>query len=224
MNGATLPSISEMEASSKLPITLMRELAEQGAGIVRIPILESEMSQSFIPLKVLPLVHEANTMGLIVILAWNVVIEQVNNAQITTTEEWLRQLTIYMLNEPGVWIEPINEIRDIPIGRRRNVAQRYIDIIRGYRMENVMLINEPYWFLESNPELNKPLIGPNIVYGLSKYDPTAGYKFDQYPFFVSKWDGGDMPETAKIGTASLPTAPLAKAQAKWKQSDKACAK
>ncbi|MCW1969553.1 MAG: hypothetical protein KIH69_015685 [Anaerolineae bacterium] len=222
IQGANLPTLSDMEKGGPSALDRLTDLAARGATAVRLQISKKEISQTFIPLKVLPFVHAANQLGLLVILAWDDVIEEVNNPQITATEEWIRQLIIYLPNEPGVWLDPISEMRSIPMARRRNVAQRYLDLMRGYRLPNVVVINEAFWLLENDPELNKPLQGGNIVYGLRKLDQPAQWPLDKYPFLITDWDGAAYPAASKIGSMSRVGLDANTAQAQWKTTTPVC--
>lgn len=222
IQGANLPTLSDMENGGPSALDRLNDLAARGATAVRLQISKKEMSQTFIPLKVLPFVHAANQLGLLVILAWNDVIEEVNNPQITDTEEWVRQLIIYLPDEPGVWVDPISEIRSIPLARRRNVAQRYLDLMRGYRLPNVVVINEAFWLLDADPQLNKPLQGGNIVYGLRKLDQPAQWPLDKYPFLITDWDGAAYPAESKVGSIARAGLDANTAQTQWKTASSVC--
>ncbi|MEI7469806.1 MAG: cellulase family glycosylhydrolase [Chloroflexota bacterium] len=223
VHGVNLPTLTEMEKSGVSVSNRLRDLAAQGATVVRLQMGENEMSQTVIPLKIMPVVHAANELGMVVILSWNMVIEEVNNPQISSTEEWIRQLNVYIAREPGVWVDPINEIRSIPLARRRNVAQRYIDIIRGYNILNIVVINEAFWLLDTNPEINKPLLGANIVYGVRKLAQPAQWPVEQQPFLITDWDGGAYDvATAKIGSIARLRLDNTLAQTQWKLAQPVC--
>ena len=196
--GANLPTLSEMDASSYPASNRLHDLAAAGASIVRLQVDFSEVGPTFVPAKVLPFVQQANQLGLLVVLGWSTVISGSINDYVDDAEDWVRQEVTYLSNNPGVWFDLYGGMQAVSPTRQRNIAQRLVDVARGYRADNVIVVNDPAWLLESDPAINQPLQEDNIVYGLdgragakvSLMQVGAGNGFDinKYPFIVTRWD------------------------------------
>jgi hypothetical protein len=191
LHGANLPTITAMEASDYKPEARLRDLAAAGARAVRIPVDFNEQTPTFVPGKLSPLVLLANSYGMLVIVGWNVVMAPPIDDTFDDTESWLRQQIVYLSNNPGVWIELYHGTQDVTPERQRNIAQRLIDVLRGYKTNNTVLVNAPAWLLEQDPAVNKPLTGGNIVYGLDVMGEGAArwqsYDTGALPFIVTQW-------------------------------------
>lgn len=186
LHGASLPTLAEMARAGEAPIARIQALAGAGARLVSLAIDDSELTPLYFPEKLAPVLQAANDAGIVVILSYRIRLQTANqsasNAEIDNAEDFLKLALGYVNSAPGIWFDPILEINEIPPVRRRNVAQRMVDIVRGYRADNIMLIRQPAWFRESDPNLAAPLSGGNIVYALSPAETAAGLPPTQAPF------------------------------------------
>jgi hypothetical protein len=167
--------------------------------MVRLRVDFREMSPTFVPARVVPFVQQANQLGMVVMLGWSTVISGSVDDAVDDSEDWVRQELTYLSNNPGVWFDLYDGTQDVSPTRQRNIAQRLVDVARGYRANNIIVVNDPAWLLESDPAINQPLPGSNIVYGLDgRAGAQAGLKlagapkgFDvtKSPFIVTRWDG-----------------------------------
>ncbi len=184
--GASLPTLAEMAQAGETPIARIQALASAGARLVSLAIDDSELTPLYFPEKLAPVLQAANEAGIIVILSYRVRLQTANqsasNAEIDNAEDFLKLALGYVHSAPGIWFDPILEINEIPPVRRRNVAQRMVDIVRGFRADNIMLIRQPAWFRDSDPSLSAPLLGGNIVYALNPAETAAGIPPAQVPF------------------------------------------
>jgi hypothetical protein len=205
LHGADVPSISAMEASSYTADARLRDLAAAGARIVRLPIEERELSPTFVPAKVAPFTEQANRLGMVVVLSWSGVISDPVNNTVDDADDWIRLVIQYLGSRPGVGFELYEGTSGISPLRQRNIAQRLVDAARGNRANNIIVVNNPAWLLESDPAVNQPLAGGNIVYGLDARAglpplktsaSSSGYPVEQYPFIVTRW-GGDADAVSK---------------------------
>lgn len=198
--GANLPTLSEMEASAYPVDTRLHDLAAAGATMVRLRVDFREVSPTFVPAKVAPFVQQANQLGMVVLLGWSTVISGSVNDYVDDAEDWVRQEFTYLSNNPGVWFDLYDGMQDVSPTRQRNIAQRLVDVARGYRANNIIVVNDPVWLLEADPAINQPLPASNIVYGVGSSGVAQlgdGYDTSNLPFIVTRWDG----DTA--GLASL---------------------
>ena len=60
--------------------------------------------------------------------------------------------------------EPIREIKEMTPLRRKNVTQRLVDGLRGYRAQNLFVATEPVYLAEADALLSAPLTGGNVLY------------------------------------------------------------
>jgi hypothetical protein len=215
LNGANLPSLTEMDAGSYSTNNRLHDLAAAGATLVRLRVDFRELSPTFIPARVVPFVQQANQLGMVVMLGWSTVISGSVDDAVDDSEDWVRQELTYLSNNPGVWFDLYDGMQDVSPTRQRNIAQRLVDVARGYRANNIIVVNDPAWLLESDPAINQPLSGANIVYGL---DGRAGAKMglkqagaqngfagNKFPFLVTRWDGapGDMASLRALQMGAL---------------------
>jgi hypothetical protein len=199
--GANLPSLTEMEASTYPAADRLHDLAAAGATLVRLRVDFREVSPTFVPAKVVPFVQQANQLGMLVILGWSTVISGSVDDAVDDAEDWVRQEFTYLSNNPGVWFDLYAGVaaQDVSPTRQRNITQRLVDVARGYRANNVIVVNDPAWLLDQDPAINRPLSDSRIVYGLDgragataglqQAGTAGGYDVTKYPFIVTRWDG-----------------------------------
>ena len=212
LNGANLPTLTEMEAGSYPAESRLHDLAAAGATMVRLRVDFREVSPTFVPAKVAPFVQQANQLGMVVLLGWSTVISGSVDDLVDDAEDWVRQEFTYLSNNPGVWFDLYDGMQDVSPTRQRNIAQRLVDVARGYRANNIIVVNDPVWLLETDPAINKSLPGGNIVYGLDgrtgakvglkQAGAGNGYDVTKYPFIVTRWDG-DTADLASLGALKV---------------------
>lgn len=185
-HGANLPTLTEMNAGNYKPDARLRDLAAAGATIVRLRVADSEITPTFIPGPVTEFVRQANRLGLLVILARGDTIQTPLNKQVSDAESWLRLMIDYLKNSPGVWFDPADAIRDASPQRQRAIAQRFIDVARGYNANNIIVINQPDWLTDPDPAIRQLLSGDNIVYGID-IETMNRYPLDAAPFVFTRW-------------------------------------
>lgn len=192
--GAALPSLQVMAASDYPAEERLRDLAAAGASVVRLAIDESELTPTYVPAQLQPFAQQAHALGMLVVLGWDDTIRPPVNDTLDLAEDWIRLAVTYVSNAPGVWFELYTTTQDLSPLRARNSALRLIDVARGFRANNIVIVNDPIWLRESDPALNAPLPGAGILYGvaapagLMQAGPSAGYDFARAPFIVTRWE------------------------------------
>ncbi len=111
------------------------------------------------------------------------------NSRTDAAEDWLRLMLDYLKNNPGVWFDPANAIQDVSPKRQRSIAQRLVDVARGYGADNVVVVNQPDWLAGPEPDVSQLLKGDNVVYGIDVEDMNR-YPLDAAPFLFTRWQNG----------------------------------
>lgn len=176
LQGATLPTLAAMARAGVDPADRIRAVGAAGARLVSLPIEDDELTPLYFPEKLAPVLRAAQGAGVAVILSYQVRLAAANrsasNAEFDNAEDFLKLALGYVNGAPGVWLDPIQRIGEIPALRRRNVAQRMVDVVRGQRADNIVVIRQPAWFAEADPALSAPLVGGNVVYAAEAGEPT----------------------------------------------------
>ncbi len=214
LHGANLPTLTAMEGSGYKWEARLSDLANMNARVVRLAVSVKELTPTFVPAKVVPFVREANNRGMIVILSWDAIITDPIDAMVDDAEDWVRLEIDYLNNNTGVWFDVYDGMKDVPITRQKSIAQRLVDVARGYRSKNVILVNNPAWLFEPSGEVNTLLNGSNIVYGLntgavSTLTLNINNVGDEAPFMITRWGNATSPLSVdveylkKIGIGTL---------------------
>lgn len=219
--GASLPSLTEMTRAGEAPIARIQALAGAGARIVSLAIDDDEVTPLYFPDKLAPVLQAAHDTGIIVVLSYRIRLKAADrtasNNEVEKAEDFLKLALGYVKGAPAVWFDPILEITDFTAIRRRNIAQRMVDIVRGYRADNIVLIRQPAWFRESDPSLSAPLQGGNIVYVLGPAESAAGLPSGQVPFLQITTLPPDSSVTLSLSAPGSATTDPAWARA-WKNA------
>ncbi|BCX05139.1 MAG: hypothetical protein KatS3mg053_3077 [Candidatus Roseilinea sp.] len=181
LHGASLPTLAEMAHSDHDATQRLHELAAAGARVVRLPVEQSEIAPTFVPAVVSPFVDQANALGMLVILAYRNDLGETARKQAEAAEDWLRLVLTYLRNAPGVWFEPF--ARPIATPKWRAMNQRMVDVARGFRADNVIVVRAPDWLRDASDE---PLVGDHIVYAVSSLED---WPLDVAPFVLTDFDG-----------------------------------
>ncbi|MCS6846290.1 MAG: cellulase family glycosylhydrolase [Anaerolineae bacterium] len=184
LHGASLPTLAEMAQSDRDAAQRLRELAAAGARVVRLPVDQSEITPTFVPAAVSPFIDQANALGMLVILAYRNDLDETVRKQGEAAEDWLRLALTYLRNAPGVWFEPF--ARPIATPKWRAMNQRMVDVARGFRADNVIVVNAPDWLRDAP---NERLTGSNVAYAVPALD---GWPLDAAPFILTDFDGADV--------------------------------
>lgn len=183
LHGANVPTIAEMNASDQKPEQRLKQLAEAGAKIVRLPVDESELLPAFVPGTLVPVIESANRLGMVVVVRLRNNPENGINEQADEAEAFMRQIMVYPVSmSSGVWLEPF----DKPVGsvKERSTLQSLVDVVRGYRRELIVLISNTGWMIDGS---GTPLIaGDNIVYG-ADVENMKKFPLKQVPFVFPNW-------------------------------------
>ncbi|MCL4506830.1 MAG: glycoside hydrolase family 5 protein [Chloroflexi bacterium] len=198
LHGANVPTLTDMEQSGYTWDDRLRDLSYAGAQVVRLPVKFSELTPTFVPAKVAPFVQTANNLGMIVILVWDATITDPIDDMVDDAEDWLRMEIDYLNNNDGVWFDLYSGMKDVTPTRQRNIAQRLLDVARGFRSHNIIVVTDAVWLTSTDPAINKNLIGGNVVYGLDySADISATLSVNKIgqrmPFIITNWGDPSRP-------------------------------
>ena len=198
LHGANLPTLTEMASSGYKADARLRDLANSNARVVRLAVDLKEVSPTFVPAEIVPFVQQANDLGMIVILSWSATITDPIDDMVDDAEDWVRLEITYLNNNPGVWFDLYSGTQGVTPLRQRSISQRLVDVARGFRSNNIILVNDPAWLSAADASINKPLSGGNIVYGLSSLNTvsqTLGVNKNaaRLPFMVTRWGNASAP-------------------------------
>jgi hypothetical protein len=215
LHGAAVPTIGEMEASDRSPEHRLERLAAAGARVVRLAINDLELTPTFVPAKLSPFIDRANALGMLVIVSLRNDPQTEVNAQADEAEDFLRLMMSYLRNAPGVWFEPVG----VPIASPKwpGIAQRVVDVARGYEADNVIVFGNPVWLRDGSG----PLAGRNVVYGV---DALAGWPLGAAPLLVLDYDGNGIPEieAVQVGTITRDDDQAQALAPLWRRSQPGC--
>ena len=215
LHGASLPTLDEMETGGPSPEQRLAQLAEAGGRVVRLAVDDPELTPTFVPAKLSPFIDRANALGMLVIVSFRNNPKTTVNSQADEVEDFLRLMMTYLRNAPGVWFEPIGVPIDTP--KWPGIAQRIVDIARGYNADNVLLFGNPIWLRDGRG----PLSGANVAYGVESLE---GWPRDAAPLLVLDYAGQDLPaiEAAQVWSIARDDSLAPTLSALWKQSQVGC--
>ncbi len=208
LHGANLPPISEQEKAGENPVANIDALAAQGAAVVRLAVIESELTPFYVPQKLVPVVARANDAGVVLILSWRNDPTKKLSSQADDIEDFVRLLSPALRGVNGVWFDPIHQPLDQPPGKQRAVAERMINVLRGLADDRIVVINHASWLNGSDASINMPFAQTNVVYGVARVDELAPARL---PLFVTAPEtiaGAEAAATAGIGSVAPGADPL----------------
>lgn len=166
LRGPDLPSMLGMERAGQSTEQVLMEAAAAGAGIVRVAVVEAEFTPTYVPLKLLPLAQKADELGLTLILSWRNDPRVKLNKQVDDAEDFVRLVVPALRAFPNVWLDPFHDALDAPEGRRRAVAMRMVDIVRGLGDARIIVVHHADWLNSSDAAVSAPIADANVLYGV----------------------------------------------------------
>lgn len=209
LHGVSLPSLADLSAAGLDPVQVLETHARNGAAVARLAVDDAELVPVYVPLKLLPLVERAEALNVVLVLAFRNIPTDKLDKQIDQAEDFLRLAVPALRGHPSVWLEPLDQRVEAPEGRRRTIAERLIDVVRGQGDNRVLVIGDASWLASADPAINAPLRQRNIVYAVRTINDWPSAVGESLPRFMT------VPATpseiaaaaaAGIGTTSADTA------------------
>ena len=151
------------------------------------------------------------------IIDWHYISDYTSSAINTSTRNFWSYVAPRYANTPNVIFELFNEpINPDSWSTWRSTAQPWVDLIRSYAPNNLILIGGPRWSQNMSGAASQPFTGSNLVYvahiypehgGQSTWDSWFGNAANSVPFFVTEWgwqQGGNTPTSGTQSGYGIP--------------------
>ena len=194
LRGPDLPSMLGMERAGQASLQVIEEAAAAGAGIVRVAVVDSEFTPTYVPLKLLPLAKKADELGVTLILSWRNDPTLKLNKQADDAEDFLRLAVPALRAYPNVWLDPFHDVLEAPESRQRAVAVRMVDIVRGLGDSRIVVIHNAGWLNSDDVATRAPILDANVIYGVRALQ--AGMR-DDVPLLLLG-DDSDAPVSVQL--------------------------
>lgn len=185
LHGVSLPSLAEMAAAGQDPVQVLETHARNGAAVARLAVDDAELVPVYVPLKLLPLVERAEALKVVLVLAFRNVPTDKLDKQIDQAEDFVRLAVPALRNHPSVWLEPLDQRVEAPEGRRRTIAERLVDVVRGQGDNRIVVIGHASWLASADIDINTPLRQRNIVYAVRTINDWPSSVGDNLPRFMT---------------------------------------
>ena len=164
-----------------------------------------------------PAVQRCISKQIYCIIDWHY-IKDYNSAEVdTATRAFWNYVAPKYANTPNVIFELYNEpINPDNWSTWKTVAQPWVNIIRSYAPNNLILIGGPRWSQNVAEAATNPFSGSNLVYvahiypehgGQSTWDSWFGNASNAVPFFITEWgwqNGGNTPTSGTLSGYGTP--------------------
>lgn len=151
------------------------------------------------------------------IIDWHYISDYNTSAIDTSTRAFWSYVAPKYANTPNVIFELFNEpMNPDNWSTWKATAQPWVDLIRSYAPNNLILIGGPRWSQNLSSAASSPFTGSNLVYvahiypehgGQSNWDSWFGNAANSVPFFVTEWgwqQGGNTPTSGTLSGYGVP--------------------
>lgn len=163
-----------------------------------------------------PAVQYCVSKGIYCIVDWHYISDYNTPAIDSTTRAFWTYVAPRYNNTPNVLYELFNEpINPDNWDTWRATAQPWVDLIRSYAPNNLILVGAPSWSQHTAGAINNPFTGGNIVYTAhiyaehppSQWDTWFGNTANYYPVMITEWGwqaGGAVPTNGTRTSFGVP--------------------
>lgn len=227
LRGISLPDLAindYRKGADKSPVQLINMLTDKANNwyttVVRLPVYPTgTLSYNANPKKyynnyIKPAVNACVQKGIYCIIDWHY-IDNPASFDSETRAFWT-DIAPKFKNYPNIIFEVFNENSTrMPWAEWKNIVQPWVDIIRSYAPNNLILVGAPQYAQHLYDAPNNPIEGRNIVYvahiypGLdqSKWDSWIFNVANRIPIFVTEWGfrkGAEYPTNGTITSFAIP--------------------
>ena len=159
-----------------------------------------------------PAVQECVARQIYCIIDWHYISDYTSSAIDTSTRNFWSYVAPKYANTPNVIFELFNEpVNPDNWDTWKATAQPWVNLIRSYAPNNLILIGGPRWSQNLSSAASSPFTGSNLVYvahiypehgGQSTWDSWFGNAANSAPFFVTEWGWQQGGSTPTNGTQS----------------------
>ncbi|OKH21128.1 glycoside hydrolase family 5 protein [Chroogloeocystis siderophila] len=227
LRGVSLPDLAHYDFRGKIgksPVELIDLLTDHKQGwystVVRLPVYPiwklgyNSNPKRYYDNYIKPAVDKCVERKIYCIIDWHY-IDDPTNLDAETRTFWADIAPKYK-NYPNVLFEVFNEnSTDMSWATWKNIVQPWIDLIRSYAPNNLILVGAPHYAQHLYDAPSNPIKGKNIVYvghiypGLDQklWDKWIFDVADKIPLFITEWgfrNGADYPTSGTVTSFGIP--------------------
>jgi len=164
-----------------------------------------------------PAIQNCISRQIYCIIDWHYISDYTSSTIDTTTRAFWSYVAPRYANTPNVIFELYNEpINPDNWGTWKATAQPWVNLIRSFAPNNLILIGGPRWSQNLSSAASDPFVGSNLVYvahiypehgGQSTWDSWFGNAANSVPFFITEWgwqQGGATPTSGTLSGYGVP--------------------
>ncbi|PIG91389.1 glycoside hydrolase family 5 protein [Gloeocapsopsis sp. IPPAS B-1203] len=227
LRGVSLPDLAHYDyrnQTGKSPVELIDLLTDKNKGwhskVIRLPVYPiwdsgyNSQPQKYYKDYIKPAIEKCVEKQIYCIIDWHY-IDNPNNVDAETRAFWT-DIAPKFKNYPNVLFEVFNEnSTDMSWAAWKNTVQPWVNLIRSYAPNNLILVGAPHYAQHLYDAPNNPIQGKNIVYvahlypGLDRslWDKWIFNVADKIPLFITEWgfrNGADYPTSGTRTNFGVP--------------------
>ena len=219
LRGVSLVDVSVANARPRNAITLTDMVTNETDGwyarVVRFPVYPNAIDgqpgwlanpDAYFNNHLDPAIQNCISRQIYCIIDWHYISDYTSPAIDTSTRAFWSYVAPKYANTPNVIFELFNEpINPDSWSTWKTTAQPWVNLIRSYAPNNLILIGGPRWSQNLSSAATDPFVGSNLVYvahiypehgGQTTWDSWFGNAANSVPFFITEWgwqQGGAVP-------------------------------
>ena len=230
LRGVSLVDVSVANSRPRNAITLTNTLTDNAAGwyarVVRFPVYPNAIDgqpgwsanpDNYFNNHLDPAIQNCISKQIYCIIDWHYISDYTSSTIDTTTRAFWSYVAPRYANTPNVIFELYNEpINPDNWSTWKATAQPWVNLIRSFAPNNLILIGGPRWSQNLSNAASDPFVGSNLVYvahlypehgGQSTWDSWFGNAANSVPFFITEWgwqQGGALPTSGTQSGYGVP--------------------
>jgi cellulose 1,4-beta-cellobiosidase len=225
LRGVSLTDVSVADSRTRNARQLIDMATDDPNGwyarVVRLPVYPNAIDgqpgwianpDSYFNTHLDPAVQECIARQIYCIIDWHYISDYTSSTIDTTTRAFWSYIAPRYANTPNVIFELYNEpINPDNWTTWKTTAQPWVNLIRSFAPNNLILIGGPRWSQNLSSAASDPFTGSNLVYvahiypehgGQSTWDSWFGNAANSVPFFITEWGWQQGGATPTNGTQS----------------------
>jgi cellulose 1,4-beta-cellobiosidase len=230
LRGVSLVDVSVANSRPRNAATLTNMLTDDVNGwyarVVRFPVYPNAIDgqpgwianpDSYFNNHLDPAIQNCISRQIYCIIDWHYISDYTSSTIDTTTRAFWSYVAPRYANTPNVIFELYNEpINPDTWTTWKTTAQPWVNLIRSFAPNNLILIGGPRWSQNLSSAASDPFVGSNLVYvahiypehgGQTTWDSWFGNAANAVPFFVTEWgwqQGGAVPTNGTLSGYGIP--------------------
>jgi endoglucanase len=230
LRGVSLVDVSVANTRPRNAIALTNMLTNDADGwyarVVRFPVYPNEIDEqpgwlanpdAYFNNHLDPAIQNCISRQIYCIIDWHYISDYTSSTIDTTTRAFWSYVAPRYANNPNVIFELFNEpINPDNWSTWKATAQPWVNLIRSFAPNNLILIGGPRWSQNMSSAASDPFVGNNLVYvahiypqhgGQGTWDSWFGNAANTVPFFITEWgwqNGGAVPTSGTLSGYGIP--------------------